>query len=114
MDTTFASHDPRRQSYPGNYLTDNDPHTGRTDFNTLDYEDCSGTNDVYHLIYTFPHTAANVAIDFKAWGLQEINDESWGLDNVRVEYAPVPLPGSVLLLETGLLGLAGWRRFRKG
>lgn len=27
---------------------------------------------------------------------------------------PVPLPPTVLLLGSGLLGLAGWRRFRKG
>lgn len=27
---------------------------------------------------------------------------------------PVPLPSTVLLLGSGLLGLAGWRRFRKG
>jgi hypothetical protein len=32
------------------------------------------------------------------------------IDNVQV----VPLPPSVLLLGSGLLGLAGWRRFRKG
>jgi hypothetical protein len=28
--------------------------------------------------------------------------------------APVPLPPTLLLLGSGLLGLAGWRRFRKG
>jgi hypothetical protein len=27
--------------------------------------------------------------------------------------APVPLPPTVLLLGSGLLGLVGWRRFRK-
>jgi hypothetical protein len=26
----------------------------------------------------------------------------------------VPLPGTLMLLSSGLLGLAGWRRFRKG
>jgi hypothetical protein len=28
--------------------------------------------------------------------------------------APVPIPASAVLLGSGLLGLAGWRRFRKG
>lgn len=34
-------------------------------------------------------------------------------NNVLVENSPVPIPGSVLLLGSGILGLAGWRRFRK-
>jgi hypothetical protein len=32
----------------------------------------------------------------------------------QVQLNPVPLPPSFLLLGSGLLGLAGWRRFRKG
>jgi hypothetical protein len=30
------------------------------------------------------------------------------------ELSPVPLPSALLLLGSGLAGLAGWRRFRKG
>jgi hypothetical protein len=33
---------------------------------------------------------------------------------LAVTESPVPLPPSMLLLGSGLLGLAGWRRFRKG
>jgi hypothetical protein len=33
---------------------------------------------------------------------------------LRVDFAPVPLPPTFLLLSSGLLGLAVWRRFRKG
>lgn len=33
--------------------------------------------------------------------------------SLTVSNSPVPIPGSVLLLGSGLLGLAGWRRFRK-
>jgi hypothetical protein len=36
--------------------------------------------------------------------------ESWSMVTVG---APVPLPPTVLLLGSGLLGLVGWRRFRK-
>ncbi len=48
----------------------------------------------------------------------EFNDNSWGGSawyEVKLEYnaAVVPLPPTVLLLGSGLLGLVGWRRFRK-
>lgn len=32
--------------------------------------------------------------------------------NLTIDVTPVPLPGAVWLLGSGLLGLAGWRRFR--
>jgi len=34
-------------------------------------------------------------------------------NDIMVTGSPVPLPGSLLLLGSGLLGLAGWRRFRR-
>jgi hypothetical protein len=39
-------------------------------------------------------------------------DVGTGIDNIR--FTTVPLPSSLLLTGFGLLGLAGWRRFRKG
>jgi uncharacterized protein (TIGR03118 family) len=38
----------------------------------------------------------------------------WEQRSLFGSVAPVPLPPTVLLLGSGLLGLAGWRRFRKG
>jgi hypothetical protein len=40
--------------------------------------------------------------------------EPMSLDNLVHNAPMVPLPGSLLLLGTGLVGLAEWRRFRKG
>jgi hypothetical protein len=115
LDTTFAMDTAHEQSYPGDYLSSNPAHTGRTANDTLKYSYYYGTNDTYHLSYTIPHTEDNVVIHFSAWGLQGLTDESWGLDNVRVETTPIPIPGSLLILGTGLLGLGGsslWRRRR--
>ncbi len=86
------------------------PHTGRTIYDDLNYDDYHGENDTYHLNYTVPHTDSSVVIQFKGSGLQGITDESWGLDNVRVEVNVIPLPSTLLLLGTGLLGLAAGRR----
>jgi hypothetical protein len=39
-----------------------------------------------------------------------------GGDSIELQavFTPVPIPPTVLLLGSGLLGLGGWRRFRKG
>ena len=43
-------------------------------------------------------------------GLQDINDESWGLDNVSVATNAVPAPGALALAGVGLGLLARRRR----
>jgi hypothetical protein len=45
-----------------------------------------------------------------ASGFENHDILSWQFQNVN----PIPLPPTVLLLGSGLLGLGGWRRFRKG
>jgi hypothetical protein len=35
-------------------------------------------------------------------------------DNLSFNFAPVPIPSTILLLGSGLLGLAGWRKLKKG
>lgn len=75
----------------------------------------------YDLTLTFPHTAANLSIVFSYTGLQDLNDESWGLDNVTVATdsnlttpvpTPVPEPTTLLLLGSGLAGAAIFGRKR--
>ena len=64
-------------------------------------------DSVYNLSFTFNHSASDMVLNFSAYGLQGLADESWGLDNVQVAVAPVPVPPAVWLFGSGLLGLIG-------
>jgi hypothetical protein len=76
---------------------------------------CCAVGDTYYdLTLTFPHSATSLALVFSYSGLQDLNDESWGLDNVTVqtngttEPPPpgVPAPAALWLLCLGAVGLA--------
>jgi hypothetical protein len=54
--------------------------------------------------------AETISIRFRSQGLHSMADESWGLDNVRVSYVPIPSPGAMGLLCAGLLVMAPRRR----
>ena len=95
-------------SYPaGTY----NPMTGAAECYSLGYTftDATVTNgamdSVYNFSFMFSHNADNLALNFSAIGLQSLADESWGLDNVHVEVAAVPVPAAVWLFGSGLLGL---------
>jgi len=89
LHSTFALwSDYWEQTYPDPY-PDGPLHparTGAVENNTLGYTfedrpmDC-----VYHTTYTIPHTASAVQISFSGLNLQGVDDESWGLDNVRIQ-----------------------------
>ena len=123
VDTTFSNIpyvDPYKPDYNQSYSPTNPvgfgdflPQTGADTTVTLQYDDYLGqfgTNAVYHFVFAIPHTSGTVSLAFTGSPTQLIADESWGLDNVKV--TAVPLPPSVLLLGSGLvgLGLLGWRR----
>lgn len=130
LNATFSNGHPAGQSYDGAFSTyvvspwtpcnayagysgpgPNGPMTGANECFSLGYTftqpdgPTEAMDSVYNLSFTFAHAASDVIFDFSALGLQGLDDESWGLDNVRLELVPVPLPAAALLFGSGLLGL---------
>ena len=86
-------------------------------------------DSVYHFDLSFFNASDSLQIQFAGVGLQDALvsvpdeykitedtgpysyiDESWGIDNVRLDIAPVPEPSSLWLLSAGGIGLLAWRR----
>lgn len=69
---------------------------------------------VYNLSFVFAHTDGSLKLDFGAFGLQSLADESWGLDDVRVSVVEaVPLPAAWPLLLGGLATIFGIGRYSR-
>lgn len=107
------------QSYPNAFpnLPGSPAFSGAAEVGTLGFDFFGGgvgdDDSVYRITLNFDHSAASLELSFFGLGLQDIDDESWGLDNVTVSTtAPVPLPAPALLLGASLLGLLGARRKR--
>ena len=110
MDTNPAA-SAARQAYPdshpgGSHL----PETGAAEVDTLGYLFFgSQTDAVYDLAFTFPHADPALLLQFSGIGLERLNDESWGIDNVSVSLASVPKPTVAVSLMIGF-GLLSCRR----
>ncbi|WP_165228130.1 putative Ig domain-containing protein [Aquisphaera insulae] len=99
------------QSYPdpypgGRYLGG----TGAAENRTLGYS-WGGTpnlDSVYHLSFDIPHTSGSIVLAFSASNLQDLSDESWGLDNVVVATSRIvsepALPGWTVYLDQNANG----------
>jgi len=89
---TFLIDKNSAQSYPDDVgLGLHDGRTGAVENNTLGYSwNGCPVDSVYHLTFTFPHTASSLILKFAGMGLQAATDESWGLDNIAVFAGPLP------------------------
>ena len=87
LNTTFSNLAAHNQAYPDSYPGGNHPAgTGASEIDTLGYTFNSDPEDsVYPLSFTFSHTADNIILQFSGSVTGNIADESWGVDNVRVE-----------------------------
>jgi hypothetical protein len=109
LKTTFSNEGPA-QAYPGTYPTDSySCWTGASEVRTLGYD---VVDSVYHITVPFSHEGSSLSLYFAAQGLYSLPDESWGIDNVRVDVSSVPTPSALVLLGSGLVGLMGLRHLR--
>jgi hypothetical protein len=111
LDETFSNGNPAGQSFGP--LPNNPYYTGAAETYSLGYEFADGLqqtsqvmDSVYHLSFAFAHTTDQLTLNFSGYGLQGLDDESWGLDNVYV--SAIPEPGVAPMLAMGLTALA-WR-----
>jgi hypothetical protein len=92
LDTTFSNWADQRQAYPAFFgVGDFPPQTSARDINHLGYTYGPFSKDAtYRQSFTFIHQADTLTLDFSALGLQDIMDESWGLDNVTISVDDTP------------------------
>jgi hypothetical protein len=114
LSTTFSNTEEygHNQGYsPDNSNGDFAAHTGASEVDSLGYSFYG--DSVYNFSFTFAHTASNIQLNFSASGLQSMDDESWGIDNVSVQSSTVkniPEPSTLLLFAFTSIFLV--RKFR--
>ena len=86
LNTTFSTY--TTQAYPGSVGSSNPARSGAVENNTLGYTHSvlGPADSVYHLSFSLPHSADSLILNFTGSGLQEISDESWGLDNLTITF----------------------------
>ncbi|NQT11659.1 MAG: tandem-95 repeat protein, partial [Planctomycetes bacterium] len=83
LNTTFRNAPSYSQAFPDDYGSgSHPPRTGAVENNTLGYG--LHGDSVYSLTFQFDHSADALQLRFSSSGGEGIDNESWGLDNVRV------------------------------
>lgn len=114
--TTFSNWADYNQSYTDNLFGDHPYTTGAAATATLGYTYGTVGDATYSLGSGWgfgPVTDGTLVITFAGLGLQGLYDESWGIDNVKIDVStPVPEPEgyALFLAGLGLLGIVVRRR----
>jgi hypothetical protein len=107
--TTFSYGSGHRQAFPDNFPSGDYPaETGATEIDTLGYP--LGGDNVYHLQFTFAHTSNTVGFSFRGSNLEDLGNESWGLDNVNVASNTPDAVSTLSALGALFAGFAALRR----
>ena len=112
--TTFTEDDGeanvvRAQAFPDEYPGASHPAgTGAVERSTLGFTfDGKTADSVYRLSFSFPHRDPTLTLRFSAEGIEGTSDESWGLDDVKVEAIPAIEPAGDSDLVAALEDLGG-------
>jgi hypothetical protein len=85
--TSFSNWSGQAQAYPGQHPGGSYPsQSGAEERGTLgyDYLEFTEMDAIYPMRFRMDHSSPTLVLTFQDLGLQEIEDESWGLANVQV------------------------------
>ena len=83
--TSAFDHTMNRQCGEGEFATYLPPE-GTCDYGEWGFERWS--DGIFQLAFDFDHPGGETTIQFEGAGLQGLDDESWGVDNVRIRNGP--------------------------
>jgi hypothetical protein len=87
IDTTFSNSPNHSQAFPGGFPNDDYPAwSGAAEQNSLGYVFSNNPMDaVYHLEFVIPHSLDSLTLLFSGQIVDELQDETWGIDNLLVK-----------------------------